>query len=103
MKKYSCLFEIQHLMIALTVQAVLGWLTGNWWAGAALGAGIFIGREHAQAEYKWIKLYGQGRRANLPWWGWADPRVWDVHSWWWNLTLPVLAVVAVAGAITYGV
>jgi hypothetical protein len=26
-----------------------------------------------------------------------------VHSWWWNLTLPVLAVVAVAGAITYGV
>jgi len=64
--------------------------------GAALGAGVFIGREHAQAEYKWIEHYGHGRRANLPWWGWADPRVWNFHSWFWNLTLPVVAVVVIA-------
>jgi len=25
------LFEFEHLLIALAVQAVLGWLTGNWW------------------------------------------------------------------------
>jgi hypothetical protein len=90
------LFEFQHTLIALTVQAAIGLATGNWWIGAALMSGVFISREHAQAEYKWIEHYGQGRRANLPWWGWADPRVWDVHSWFWNLTLPVVAVVVVA-------
>lgn len=37
---------------------------------------------------------------NLPWWGWADRRVWDVHSWWWNLALPVVVVVTIAGAVT---
>jgi hypothetical protein len=87
--------NLQHLAIAIALQCVIGLVTGNWWAGAALSAGIFIGREHAQAEYKWIEHYGKGRRANLPWWGWADPRVWDVHSWFWNLTLPVAAVILV--------
>ena len=97
------LFELEHLLIALVVQAAIGLATGNGWTGAALGAGVFIGREHAQAEYKWIEHYGQGRRANLPWWGWLDRRVWDFHSVFWNLTLPVVAVVVVAGAMTYGV
>lgn len=27
-------------------------VTGNWWAGAVLGAGFFLGREHAQYEKK---------------------------------------------------
>ena len=93
------LFESEHLLIALAVQAVLGWLTGNWWVGAALMSGVLMGREHAQAEYKWIERYGQGRRANLPWWGWADPRVWDVHSWFWNLSLPIAAVLLMAGVM----
>ena len=94
--KYNLLFELEHLLIAVAVQTAVGFATGNWWTGAALGAGIFIGREHAQAEYRWIKLYGQGRRANLPWWGWLDRRVWNFHSWFWNLTLPVVAVVVIA-------
>ncbi len=42
---------LEHALIALVVQAAIGLLTGNWWAGAALSAGVFIGREHAQAEY----------------------------------------------------
>lgn len=49
---------------------------------------VFIGREHAQAEYRWIETFGSHRRAYLPWWGGFDRRVWDVHSWWWNLLLP---------------
>lgn len=93
------LFKFEHLLIAVAVQAVLGWLTGNWWIGAALMSGVLMGREHAQAEYKWIEHYGQGRRANLPWWGWADPRVWDVHSWFWNLSLPIAAVLLMAGVM----
>lgn len=93
------LAELEHLLIAVAVQAVLGSLTSNWWAGAALMSGVLMGREHAQAEYKWIERYGQGRRANLPWWGWADPRVWDVHSWFWNLSLPIAAVLLMAGVM----
>lgn len=27
---------------------------------------IFIGREHAQAEYRWIETFGSHRRAYLP-------------------------------------
>ena len=96
---HPALFQFEHLLIALAVQAVLGWLTGNWWAGAALMSGVLMGREHAQAEYKWIERYGQGRRANLPWWGWADLRVWDVHSWFWNLSLPIAAVLLMAGVM----
>ena len=91
--------NLEHLLIALAVQAVLGFATGNWWAGAALMSGVLMGREHAQAEYKWIEHYGQGRRANLPRWGWLDRRVWDVHSWFWNLSLPIAAVLLMAGVM----
>jgi hypothetical protein len=93
------LFEFEHLLISLAVQAAIGLTTGNWWVGAALMSGVLMGREHAQAEYKWIERYGGGRRANLPWWGWADPRVWDVHSWFWNLSLPIAAVLLIAGVM----
>lgn len=61
----------------------------------------FLGREHAQAEYRWIKTFGNGIRANLPWWGAFDPRVWDVHSWWWNLLLPWLIASAFFAALAF--
>lgn len=65
-----------HAIYALVFQAIIGFLTGNWWAGAAAGAFFFIGREHTQAEYRWIKEFGGGKRANLPEFGGLDPRVW---------------------------
>lgn len=88
---------IVHLTTALLVQAAIGLLTGDWWAGAALGAGLFLGREHAQAEYRWIAAYTpDGRRASLPWWGGFDPRVWRKLDAWADWLLPVAAVIAVA-------
>ena len=68
--------NLQHLAIAITLQIVIGAATGNWWVGAALASGVFVGREHAQ------------------------PKMWDFHSWFWNLLLPILAVVAIAGAMS---
>lgn len=41
---------------------------------------FFIAREHAQAEYRWIDMFGDGKRMNMPWWGGFDPRAWDVAS-----------------------
>jgi hypothetical protein len=79
----------------LAVQALLAAVTGEWWAGAAAGAGLFAGREIAQAEYRWIERFGEGRRANLQWWGAFDPRVWDRHSLA-GAVLPLLAASAFA-------
>lgn len=42
----------EHALYALLMQATIGATTGNWWAGAAFGYAFFLGREHAQFEYK---------------------------------------------------
>ena len=51
---------------------------------------FFIGREIAQAEYRWIEKYGNGKRANMHWYAPLDLSLWNVHSWWWNLGLPIV-------------
>ena len=89
--------RLQHLAIAVLLQCFVGLVTGNWWAGAALSAGIFAGREHAQAEYRWIEQVGEHKRVNLHPWDALEPKMWDFHSWFWNLSLPVAAVLAIAG------
>ena len=68
---------LQHTLIALAFTG-LGYLIGNPLAGACFGVALLIGREHAQAEYRWIERYGNGKRANLPLWGGFDRRVWDL-------------------------
>jgi hypothetical protein len=74
------LSNLYHPAVSLGVQILIGLLTGNFWLGALAGSAIFIGREHAQAEYRWIEHLGGGLRANMPWWGGFDPKVWDRHS-----------------------
>lgn len=69
-----------HAVIALVAQFLIGKLTGNWWVVAVLFSGFYLGREHAQAEYRWIERFGQGLRKNLPWYGALDPKVWNLHS-----------------------
>lgn len=91
---------IGHIIFALAVQAFVGLLTGNWWAGAAWGASFYIGRELAQAEYRWIETYGQGRRGNMPWWGAFDPRVWRKFDAWIDWVGPTVVVVIVAWWLT---
>lgn len=51
---------------------------------------FFIGREIAQAEYRWIEKFGNGKRVNMHWYAPIDLRLWDSHSWWWNLALPII-------------
>lgn len=87
---------IEHAVVALLIQAVIGLATRNWWAGAALACGYFIGREVAQAEYRWIEQFGHGLRANMPWWGVFDGRVWTKADQWADWIGPVVATVPVA-------
>lgn len=89
-----------HLIIALAMQAGFGLATGNWWIGAIAPVATFIGREHAQAEYRWIERYGLGRRANMPWWGGFDLRVWDHLDPWIDWLAPVIGTAALAAAIS---
>lgn len=87
---------VEHIILALAVQVLVGRLTGNWWAGAALGSAYFLGREVAQAEYRWIELYGHGLRANMPWWAPFDLRVWPKLDQWIDWIGPVVATCALA-------
>lgn len=85
----NILFQLTHA-ITVIIAAMIGFLVGYPFFASLLATSFFIGRELTQAEYKWIERYGNGRRANMPWWGALDHRVWDFHSWFWNLTLPIL-------------
>lgn len=69
------LFE--HSLIAAAIQTFIGILTGRWWVGGALPSCYFIGRELAQAEYRWIEELGTGQRVDMPWHAAFDPRVWQ--------------------------
>lgn len=83
-----------HAAIAVVIQVTSGFLLGEWAAGGAIGCMWFIAREHTQAEYRWIAQLGAGKRANMPWWGGFDWRVWNAPSlldW----LVPVLACTAV--------
>lgn len=65
----------QAFLIQLAIMPFFGW-----WAGAFAGAFFFIGREHAQAEYRNIEHNYERKRANMPWWGGFDPKAWNLKS-----------------------
>lgn len=70
---------LQHVVIAL-VCIGFGSLLRYPVAGAAFGSALFVGREHAQAEYRWIEQLGGHLRANMPFYGGFDPRAWNWSS-----------------------
>lgn len=67
---YACIAVIFVLVGWCCHMPILVWLC----------VAFYIGREHAQAEYRWIDACGDGRRENMPWWGGCDPRVWNRKS-----------------------
>jgi len=87
---------LEHTLAALAVQALLRLLTGSWWPGAAVASAYFLGREVAQAEYRWIETYGHGLRANMPWWGPFDLRVWPKLDQWVDWIGPLVSTSALA-------
>jgi hypothetical protein len=72
--------NFEHSAYALLFMAIVGLLTRNWFAGACFGSAFFVGREHAQAEYRVIEKFYEGKRANMPWYGGFERRAWDVKS-----------------------
>lgn len=42
--------NIEHAVAALMMQLIIGFTTGDWFAGACFGFAFFLGREHAQFQ-----------------------------------------------------
>ena len=82
-----------HTAVTL-VAALFSWYVFGYDAAGLIIAAVYIGREHAQAEYRWINTYGRGFRRNMPWWGGFDHKVWNLKSlldWF----LPLIVAVAI--------
>ena len=87
MKNFNLFYSFIHAFFALMIVAVVWSLTGNIWAGAILSVGFFVGREHAQAEYKATASDFNGKWANMPWFTGFNPKYWSL-----DLALPIAAV-----------
>jgi len=85
-----------HIAFAVILQICFALVLRSWAAGAATGSAWVVSREIAQAEYRWIEQYGDGLRANMPWWGGLDYRVWQHLDPWLDWILPCAATVAIA-------
>ena len=90
---------LAHLALALAIQLLVVAVTRSWWGGAIAGAGWAISREITQAEYRWIERFGGGLRANMPWWGGFDLRVWQRVDPWLDWIVPLVVTFAVAIAV----
>lgn len=91
----NILYELIHTIISVICVGIFT-LFGMPILGAAIATSFYIGREHAQAEYRWIERYGNHKRANMKWYNAFEPRIWSFHSWFWNLTLPATVSVLLA-------
>jgi hypothetical protein len=87
---------VEHAFVALAIQVAVGLATRNWWAGACLASGYFLGREIAQAEYRWIEQFGNGLRKNAPFWAALDVRVWPKMDQWIDWIFPVALTFSIA-------
>lgn len=92
--------SLQHSALALVFQVVIGAFTNSLLLGGLFAAGVFIGREHAQAEYRWIRHFGNYNRDNFRWFNAFEVRSWTTDSFFWDMLLPILCVLAVY--LTFG-
>lgn len=84
---------MNHIPLAILIQFLLSFF--GMWVGAAAATGYYLGREMAQAEYRVIEDFYDGKRANMPWWGAFQRRAWTkkgMLDW----ILPAAAVILVA-------
>ena len=68
-----------HTVITLAL-AALAYPFGLHQDAAFLVAAFYMGREHAQAEYRTIYTKYGNKRANALWWCGFEPRAWNVKS-----------------------
>lgn len=87
---------LEHVALAVGIELLVLLLVRSWGAGAAAATAWSICREITQAEYRWIEQFGDGLRANMPWWGGLDLRVWQYVDPWLDWIVPSAAAIALA-------
>ena len=92
---------ISHILLAVLIQSIFAGLSRSWLVGAGAAAAWTISREITQAEYRWIERFGDGLRANMPWWGGLDLRVWEQLDPWLDWIVPTMFVFAIALVARY--
>lgn len=68
-----------HAFMGLVLQVVIAVITGNWWYGAFLAAGLFWGREHDQKQHNIAKNTNRTVK-QLQWYEGADMTKWSQDS-----------------------
>ena len=93
MRKY-----IEHSLYALAIQLAFMLLPNtDAFVGFIAATFFFAGRELAQAEYRYIRLYSRGvRTQDMRWWKALSPEIWNVSSLVWDLVVPAILTGAVA-------
>jgi hypothetical protein len=94
MRKY-----IEHTLYALAIQFALFLLIPhNFFVGFIAATFFFAGREIAQAEYRYMKLYTNGKRnEDMRWWkAFFTTKVWNLQSLFYDLFLPALVTVSIS-------
>lgn len=89
--------HLEHTLVAVAIQLIYVMLTNDWCIGAVAGSFFFIGREHAQAEDRWICRFSTKGRETAPFYCGLDPRVWykeldAILDW----VIPTITVVIIA-------
>lgn len=86
--------HIVHVIVGLFIQANIWLVTGSLWLGFAFVTGMFLGREHAQFEYKLGGPTKYTRYEALAFWKWSTDAKLD-------LVLPAIAtlIVSIGGAL----
>lgn len=83
-----------HAFMGLVMQLVIAVITGNWWYGAFLAAGLFWGREHDQKQHNIAKATNRTVK-ELKWYEGADMTKWSLDSLL-DFFFPLVATVAMA-------
>ena len=91
--------SLAHAALSLLAQAVIGFTTGNWWAGAAFGGAFYFGREVAQFETSRLSYFGKraslGSDEGMPWYEGFKLAEWSADAKF-DLAVPAIAVCAAA-------
>lgn len=92
MRKY-----IEHTLYALAIQFALFLVLHNYLVGFIAAVFFFTGREIAQAEYRYIRMYTNGKRkSDMRWWKTIlTPQIWSFSSLVWDLFLPAFVTALV--------
>lgn len=70
---------IEHAAIATGIMALVWFTTNDTLAGAMAGSWFFLGREHSEAEYRWMALHKMNRTGKEVI-GAFSPSVWTLGS-----------------------